>query len=86
MNILLQAQEAIDLARFPEYLSIKCMSGRLWITCKGDPHDHLLKPGMEYRNTKREKVVVFALAEASFCVLNSAPQRQKVPTGRLLQV
>ncbi len=86
MDMLLQAQEVIDLARLPAHLYLKCLSGRLWVTCQGDRQDYLLKPGMEYRNEKRGKIVVCALTEARLCILNPATRREEAPLGQLLQI
>jgi hypothetical protein len=86
MDILLQEREVIDLDRIPEKLSLKCLTGLIWVTCQGDRQDYLLKPGMEYRNSKRGKVVACALTESSLCIFNIATSRQEVPVGQLLQV
>ncbi len=85
MNILLQTKELIDLNRLPTHLSLKCLTGQLWVTCQGDRRDYLLQPGMEYRSLKQGKVVVWALTEASLCVFNSATQKHEAPVGMLLQ-
>jgi hypothetical protein len=85
MNILLQEKEVIDLALLPPHLSLKCLSGRLWITCQEDHQDHILKPGMEYRALKQGKVVIWALEESSLSVLSPARQTHAAVAGQLLQ-
>ena len=85
MNIVLQVKEVIDLDRFPTHLSLKCLTGRIWVTREGDQRDYLLKPGMEYRSSRQGKIVVWALTEASLCVLNPVTQQHEVPIGMLLQ-
>ena len=85
MNILLQTKELLDLKRLPKHLSLKCLSGQLWVTCQGDKQDYLLHPGMEYCSIKKGKVVVWALSAASLCVFNSSTQKHEIPVGMLLQ-
>ncbi len=85
MEILLQQKEVMDMNRLPGHLSLKCLSGQLWVTCQGSAQDTILEPGMSYHSDRKGKVVVMALAEARFCIINEKTQRQTIPFGTLLQ-
>jgi hypothetical protein len=74
----------IELEQFPTHLTLKCLSGRVWVTCQGDKNDYLLKPGMEYRSSKKKKVVLWALAEASLSILDAAAEEHEAAVGMLV--
>ena len=51
-------------------LALRCTSGLLVVTQKGDRLDHELHPGEEFDTAKRGRVVVWALADSAFAVRN----------------
>jgi hypothetical protein len=51
-------------------LALRCTSGLLVVTQKGDRDDHELLPGEEFHTAKRGRVVVWALADSAFTVRN----------------
>ncbi len=51
-------------------LALRCTSGLLVVTQKGDREDHELHPGDEFQTAKRGRVVVWALGDSAFTVRN----------------
>jgi hypothetical protein len=51
-------------------LALRCTSGLLVVTQKGDREDHELLPGDQFQTAKRGRVVVWALADGAFTVRN----------------
>ena len=49
-------------------LALRCMSGLLVVTQKGDREDHELHPGEAFHTKKRGRVVAWALADSAFTV------------------
>jgi hypothetical protein len=49
-------------------LALRCTSGLLVVTQKGDREDHELLPGEEFQTTRRGRVVAWALVDSAFTV------------------
>jgi hypothetical protein len=49
-------------------LALRCTSGLLVVTQKGDREDHELRPGDEFQTARRGRVVVWALPDSAFAV------------------
>lgn len=49
-------------------LVLRCMSGLMVVTQKGDREDHELHPGDEFRTDRRGLVVAWALSDSAFTV------------------
>jgi len=58
-----------------------CIGGSLWITCDGEPMDHVLDPGAQLRLALAARVVAYALDDAVLRVRPGAADRS-VNTGR----
>ena len=58
-----------ETQRLPQRdLSIRCVSGKLWLTRHGDREDHILGPGQSLTVGRDEQAVIQALRESSFCL------------------
>jgi Protein of unknown function (DUF2917) len=44
--------------------SLRCLEGVCWVTQEGDPEDHVLGPGEEFRPSRSGQVLVWAVTEA----------------------
>jgi len=58
-------------------LALRCLSGIVVVTQKGDREDHELHPGDEFRTSRRGLVVAWAL-EASVCAVSDLAGAQDV--------
>lgn len=47
-------------------LALRCVSGLVVVTQKGDPDDHELRPGDEFRTSSRGLVVAWAISDSGF--------------------
>jgi hypothetical protein len=50
-----------------------CVSGRLWITCKGDGRDFLLERGQSLDLRGRSGICLQSLETAEFCIRTASP-------------
>jgi hypothetical protein len=50
---------------------VKCLSGVVWITCEGDPEDHVLSGGSSFSTSRRGRLAMMAFQ----------PARVRVRTG-----
>jgi hypothetical protein len=58
-----------DLQRLPARdLSIRCISGQIWLTRHGDSEDHILGPGQVLAVGRDQQTVIEALRESRFCL------------------
>jgi hypothetical protein len=56
-----------ELQRLPERdLSIRCISGELWLTRQGDSEDYFLGPGQALAVGRDDQAVIQALRESRF--------------------
>jgi hypothetical protein len=53
-------------------LAVRCLSGVMVVTQKGDHKDHELFPGEGFRTTRQGLVVVWALADSACSVMDGA--------------
>lgn len=53
---------------------VHCVAGSVWITCQGDPEDHVLAAGQVFRAARPGKLVMLALEPGRVRVV--APPRQ----------
>ena len=53
-------------------LELRCVSGLVVVTQKGDRDDHVLYPGDEFRTLSRGLVVAWALLDSRLVVVNAA--------------
>ena len=67
-RVELVANEVMSLRPGPCGLAVRCLSGLLVVTQKGDRKDHELRPGAEFRTRRRGLVVVWAF-RPSACAL-----------------
>ncbi len=49
-------------------LEVVCLTGQVWLTAEGDPHDYLLQTGDRFRCGCHGLVLVQALSEAEVSV------------------
>lgn len=47
---------------------VRCLTGSLWVTCEGDPLDHILEAGDAFRTPCPGVVAIVALAPARVLV------------------
>jgi len=66
------ANSARSLNPGPHGLVLRCLSGLLVLTQKGDREDHALYPGDEYRTSSRGLVVAWAILDSRFTVRTDA--------------
>ena len=59
--VSLGANEAMSLRPGKCGLALRCLSGLLVVTQKGDRKDHELRPGEEFHTRQRSRVVAWAL-------------------------
>jgi hypothetical protein len=76
MDIVLNNGEIVCIGGDARNLSIACQSGRLWITQPGDPNDYLVAPGENFIITRRGKIAVTAMSNASVCFTSPVEMRQ----------
>lgn len=52
--------------------ALQCLQGCVWVTAEGDPVDHVLDAGDEYRPAGAVDVVLYALEDARWCMREPA--------------
>ena len=58
-----------ELQRLPQRdLSIRCISGQIWLTRQGDAEDHILGPGHALTVGRDDHALIQALRESRFCL------------------
>lgn len=62
LELAAHATHALRVGR--EEVLVECVAGSVWITCEGDPEDHVLAAGERVRTTRRGKLVTLALEPA----------------------
>lgn len=75
----LDANEAMGLRPGGCGLAIRCLSGLLVVTQKGDRKDHELCPGEEFRTHRRGLVVAWALLPSACSVHDGARVEEDAP-------
>ncbi len=64
-----QALAKGELQRLPQRdLSIRCISGEIWLTRHGDSADHFLGPGQALRLGRDDQAVIQALRTSRYCL------------------
>ena len=66
MDIVLKSGEILCLGDDARKLSVACRTGSLWVTQPGDPNDHVLSPGQNFIITRKGKIAITALNNATF--------------------
>jgi hypothetical protein len=69
---LMRANTARSLRPATCGLELRCLSGLLVVTQKGDRDDHELYPGDEFRTSSRGLVVAWAILDSGFVVRTDA--------------
>ena len=67
---LLAATETLRIDE-PLRCNVTCLSGLLWLTHDGDPKDLILRPGEQYRATRRSTLLVHALQDSRLALMRS---------------
>ena len=58
-----------ELQRLPQRdLSIRCISGEIWLTRHGDIEDYFLRPGQALTVGRDDQTVIQALRESRYCL------------------
>jgi hypothetical protein len=68
VRLFLKARSVLTLDPTSDGLEVCCPTGRLWLTQEGDGTDHILEPGTSFRTESVGRIVVEALADATFSV------------------
>jgi hypothetical protein len=57
-----------ELQHLPQRdLTIRCISGQIWLTRHGDSEDHILGPGQALAVGRDDRALIQALRESRFC-------------------
>jgi len=76
MEIGLDDGSVLGLDGKNERFLVRCVSGCLYLTRTGDPHDYFLKPGEQMAIEARHQVVVEAFGDVRFkCITAAAETR-----------
>ena len=58
-----------ELQRLPQRdLTLRCISGEIWLTRHGDSEDYFLEPGQALRLGRDDQAVIQALRESRYCL------------------
>jgi hypothetical protein len=71
----MRANTARSLRPAARGLNLRCVSGLVVVTQKGDRDDHELRPGDEFRTSSRGLVVAWAIVDSGFIVMK-APEAE----------
>lgn len=77
----LRAGAAMSLKAGRHGIALTCREGRLWLTQKGDPADHLLAAGETFRATGAGLIVLQALDEATIEAVAEPKAREPRRSG-----
>jgi hypothetical protein len=72
----MRANTARSLRPTAPGLTLRCVSGLVVVTQKGDRDDHELGPGEEFRTSRRGLVVAWAILDSRFMVMTDAEADQ----------
>ncbi len=78
MELLLQSGELLDLGKNVYQGQVCCTRGACWLTCEGQPGDHLLSAGESLRIEGRGTLLVAAL-RACRLQIHPAPGKTLTP-------
>lgn len=63
IELLLQPREVLNLDN-QQRMAIECKNGVIWVTCAGEPGDHILQAGRRYVPKTKGTIVIEAIDEA----------------------
>lgn len=63
IELVLHPREVLNLDN-SQQMAIECKNGVIWITCPGEPGDHILQAGRRYEPKTRGGIVIEAINEA----------------------
>ena len=64
IELLLQPRQLLNLDASENRMAIECKNGVIWVTCAGEPQDHILHAGRRYVPKTKGPVVIEAIDEA----------------------
>jgi hypothetical protein len=70
VELATHATHALRVGR--QEVLVECVAGSVWITCEGDPEDHVLAAGERVRTARRGRLVTLALEAARLHITTRA--------------
>jgi hypothetical protein len=64
IELLLQPHELLSLDNRQQPVAIACRNGMVWVTCEGEPGDHILDAGGRLVSKTKGSIVIEAIGEA----------------------